>query len=213
MIRNPVTLIVFLIGSVILAPQAIGASPVPLETATNGSDFPVVTGGIHADDWENGMGDKFIAMLEETGALGSFARGADVVVVVPSSGSSSLTVDSAAMLGFSVVVEERDVELSEVREIVDAVSASEWQPREPGMARPLAYFDAMTGKVRILTDAPLDEFKDLLDRYGSIIDYVGRPAGDFSRRNDIEPHWGGARIKSSTTDPEWWCTSGFSVLN
>lgn len=175
---------------------------------------PLATAGL--PPW-NGVEDPdlsraFAALIERSGALGYYldSDGA-IVIVVPSSGSSTLKARAAEELGISFSVETRDIELSDIDEITKLVAERGWRPKMPGAREPFVLFHAESGKVRIYSDAPVSEFQHVLDRFPGTIDYMGHPIVQF-RHKDFEPHWGGARI-ISPDDPGQVCTSGFSVRN
>lgn len=174
---------------------------------------PLAFGGLPrqngAEDPE--LSHAFVALIEQKGALGYYldSQGA-IVIVVPTSGSSTLEVSDATALGITVSIETRDIELSEVDEIKRLVTARGWRPRRPGVREPFVMFHAEDGRVRIYSDAPVDEFQHVLDRFPGRVDYRG-PIVQL-RIEDIEPHWGGARM-ISPDHPGADCTSGFSVWN
>jgi hypothetical protein len=204
--------LIVVLSAIVLAPTiARAAEPDHSGPSTLNRPDTGAVGGPSPDEWENGLGNKFEDLIRHTGALGFFIRDGTVVVVVPSSGSSTFSAADAKALGISVIVEERDMEPDDIRAIVEMVAARDWRPQTSNVFEPVALFDPPSGKVRIYTDAPVTEFRGVLDRFGSKVRYVGRPFVDFSRRDDVEPHWGGARIKSSTTPSGFYCTSGFSV--
>jgi hypothetical protein len=154
----------------------------------------------------------FGSLLERTGALGYFLdETGGIVVVIPSSGSSSFDARDAASLGISVSVETRDFERAEIDAITEMVAARQWVPRVPGAREPFTIFDAKRGRVRIYTDAPVSVFQDVLDKYPGKINFVGRAIVPL-RIEDIEPHWGGA-VLESPQHPGVGCSSGFSVRN
>jgi hypothetical protein len=156
-------------------------------------------------------GDPFLQLVRSKGGLGAYHRAdGTIVVVVPASGSSAFRVTDAAGFGVSVVLETRDIEPTEVAAIKDRVAASSWRPA-PQVARPLAVFDPRTGKVRIHSDAPIEEFSDIFADFPGKVAYAGRGVRLQTRSADFAPHWGGAKMVSPSISG--YCTSGFAVNN
>lgn len=201
------------------------AAPKPLYIAAAASPSAVERHPDRAtpDDWHDGRADEFDAMLTRTGALGSFVEGDVIVVIVPSSGSSTFSPSDAAELGVQVVVRTYDIELADIEAIIDMVGAVGWKPLRSGVYEPFAFFDLYRGVVHIYADAPVSQFQHVLDKFPGKVDYPGRAFGDYSRNSDWEPHWGGARLISPDVPgypapyPGYpgvlvgTCTSGFSV--
>jgi hypothetical protein len=109
----------------------------------------------------------FEALLVQKGALGSYSEpDGTIVVVVPASGTSTFASQDAAMIGYSVRVETREIELSDVARIEQMVSNVAWKPASPEIGYPIALLDERTGRMEVLTDAPADLFRDVFDEFG-----------------------------------------------
>jgi len=201
--------------AVALMPGAVGGAALPRSAGGDGQQFGQTIATDPAkpspDDMER-LTPRFQALLRETGALGTYPRpDGTVVVVVPASGSSRFTVQDAAALGIAVAIESRDIEVDDVARIESLVAKVEWSPA-PDKAPPSVLFDAMMGKVVILSDAPASEFAPIMEQFPGKI--ALEPAlVPVSRYADYEPHWGGAQMVEPGSPRGYDCTSGFSVLN
>jgi hypothetical protein len=207
------------IGIVVVAvgfpASSVGASGVAQSSASSSGLAADLPSGINPVP-ESGVWQTFGALIKSSGALGAYYRMEDgaVVVVVPTSGSSTFRSADATALGISVVVESRDIEPADVAAIKARVAASDWTP-PIGVGYPVGVFDARSGRVRIYSDAPKTEFAEVMSEFPDKID-LGPALALTTRMADYEPHWGGARMVSPQApqpESQWWCTSGFSVLN
>jgi hypothetical protein len=142
---------------------------------------------------------KLADLVDSTGGLG-VDRTSDggVVVVVPASGSSSFTSSKARALGIDVSVRRSPIEGSEVA----AIKAFATQLQVS------AFFDVTLGKVVVATDSQAAA-SSLASRFPGKIHVLNGTGRFASRDADFNDHWGGAKMRNSTTT----CTSGFSVLN
>lgn len=185
-------------------------SAADLESADQPQAAVPVSGDIVSDDYVANM-HELSRLIRDTGALGFYRRDDGAfVVVVPSSGSSSFTVEKAAHLGIEVLIEARDIEPQEVDAIKQHVTARHDAPD----ARTYTFapaFDARLGRVRIFTNAPREIFSDILGDFPGLVDYEYANLSRSTRTADVEPHWGGAKL--AVSGQPWKCTSGFSVLN
>jgi len=216
MFRNIMRQTLVVTALVLIAPLTVlAADPRPTPSPSL-EDPDVYAGGLprrgDAEDVE--LSAAFEDLLDQSGALGYYLDGGgDIIVVVPASGSSSLTMMDASRLGINLTIETRDIERTDLDEIFARVIASDWRPQMRGAYPPLPVFFAERGVVRIYTDAPASEFQDLLSKFAGKIDFVGRPIVKLSRTDDVEAHWGGARLVSPSTPSSHYCTSGFAVRN
>jgi hypothetical protein len=133
-----------------------------------------------------------------------------MIVTVPSSGSSTFRRQDADAVGIPVIIEMRDIELADIADIKKLVSSVSWRPLTDGTFFPTAIFNPRLGKVEIFTDAPSYVFQELLDAFPKKAVMAGRSLEITSRKADIEPHYGGARLRRP--GGSWKCTSGFAVL-
>lgn len=183
------------------------ASPVSVGGETLAS--PQLVELTDAEKWEAAT-EAIAALIKSKGALDSYTEAGEIVVVVPSSGTSSLGLADTAALGVSVRIERQDLEPEEVRQIIK-VAKERWQPVSSQYAMAIG-FDAKIGKVRIFSDAPSEVFEVLQEQFPGLVLHERRTIG-LTRHKDFEPHWGGAQMVEPGSPLAYDCTSGFSVWN
>ena len=155
---------------------------------------------------------EFQDLLSRTGAPGSYANNdGQIVVVVPGSVSSASIALDAAALGIPVLVETSDIKPSEAIRIRKLVAEVDWEPQKFGVGLPIALFDASKGHFEIYSDAPPELFSSIIDQFPGKVVYANRALRLMTRWNDVEPHWGGAKV--ALPGESYRCTSGFSVRN
>lgn len=204
--RRMLTLVVLAVAAIATLPLGVAGSTSQAPTTRIASELTDSSLGSPATDR-----DPFLEVVRSKGGLGAYYRSDGViVVVVPASGSSSFRATDVAGFGVSVTLEARDIEPAEIAAIKDRVAASTWKPA-PQVARPIAVFDPRTGKVRIHSDAPVEEFFDVFAAFPGKVEYVEQGVRLLSRTADFEPHWGGAKMVSP--EISGYCTSGFAVNN
>lgn len=185
-----------------LTASANGETPVTVQTVTPSDP----------DSWEAAT-TALSQLIKAQGALDSYVDDAGtVVVVVPSSGSSSFSVADAAALGLGVRIETQDLEPQELAHIIDVAKDRSWHP-DAGRYSMGIYFDARMGKILIEGNAPAEIFRPLEDQFPNLIDHRFLDLHRTSRYADYQPHWGGAWMKRQGSPNPVDCTSGFSVLS
>lgn len=155
-------------------------------------------------------------------ALGTYRRdGGELVVVVPSSGTSTFRASDARALGLDVRIETADIELEDIEEIREIVLARAWHPDADDHQAGVAFVPEI-GKVRLYSNAPEYVYAYFEDQFPGKTVFEHTTITVASRLNDVEAHWGGACITVHGFTPppctyppsnnEPWCTSGFSVI-
>jgi hypothetical protein len=225
--RLPYALVPLVIAALMAPPHVAVADTPPSDGPTAMAPIDVAAAEAKAAA-EDKLGAQFDALLKDTGALGAFHDDlGNLVVDVPSSGSSSFTVAAADALGIQVVLRPVDIEPSEIKAIQDMVATVKWTPA-PDAFYPYASFNPRSGKVRLYSDAPVSAFQNIFGLYPGKIVYAGR---GLTFANDscadwegTRGHFGGAAMKLrainnaggqcfSHTNWLYHCTSGFGVFN
>lgn len=157
-------------------------------------------------------------LVRDGGGLGTYvASDGTFVIVVPSSGSSSITEPALPELEVPIRLETRDIEPREIDAINEVVAARAWHPEAKNYSLGIG-FDAQSGRVRVDTNAPEAVLRPLLDLYPNKIfsQYVSLEPTTHIHGADFQPHWGGAKLVDNAAPGggyDYDCTSGFAVNN
>lgn len=154
-------------------------------------------------------GQRLADLAETRGALGAYfdESSGQHVMVVPA-GMRPSAADLARSIGAPARVQSVDVTRAAVDEFRSRLSARTFHSEATNHTY-ASYFDVMSGKMVVQSDAPGAVVAALTAGYPGAVDVrAGSVAEDFSRQSDTSPFWGGAAIKNSSGAV---CSSGFTV--
>ena len=153
-------------------------------------------------------GRRASRFAESMGALGSYYDGSkDQHVVVVSRGSTVSAAAVSRAIGAAARIEQRDIAKADVDRFQAKVAGRAFHGDATKYSY-ASYFDVVTGKLVLDTDAPASVIESLTSEFAGAIEVRGGGVvEDFSRRADTSPFWGGSSVKSNG----WTCTTGFVV--
>lgn len=153
-------------------------------------------------------GRKASKFAESKGALGSYYDGMkDEHVIVVSRSSKANASEASRAVGAKARIEQRDIAKADVDKFQAKVAGRAFHGDATRYSY-ASYFDVMTGKLVLDTDAPASVIESLSSEFAGAIEIrAGGVTEDFSRRADTSPFYGGSSVKSNG----WTCTTGFVV--
>jgi hypothetical protein len=156
----------------------------------------------------------FEERAEAAGALGFYRddKTSTLVILVPSTRSDRFDLAELGQAPVPVAVKVSEVDSDAIEAARELLTAMPTKAFVAGESMGF-YFNPRLEKITITTSVDAQDLQEYLGELWQLIDYHHGEVATAGRFNDVAPFWGGAAFDVPFGEPDWDCTTGFTLKN